>query len=847
MKIERKLIYIVIGLILVFGLYPLKSVYAESYIRIGDTTRYSTAVAIAKEYNAGTAPNIVLTTGDGFADALSAAPFAYQLNAPVLLSSDSAETSSDAVNYINSHTISSSVTYIIGGNVSVPESISNALKTKVIRISGGDRYATNLKLAVAMNVTKGTPLVFASGESYPDALCIAGIAAHNGYPILLIGPQGLTPELTDYILADAPKTMYFIGGDAVLPMKIQEALTSALPAASILRLAGNDRYETAAAVNNAFESRPSKVYITTGADFADALAASSLTARDQAPLIYEEPLRSGAPLAMDRYLNAVYSSGSTPSVVALGGTHASPDWIVSEVASTLSGAIPDALAKFNSIGSKDFVKLADYVPNALYDIRYMTTNNFMSTVLYPSIYIPTVRKDMALRLATVATNLFPKGYRLKFWDAYRPASAQQKMWDYRPDANYIANPSGWGSNHEHGGAVDVTLTDLAGNEIQMPTDFDDATTKASRSYSQCTLEQKANALILQNAMQAQGFVGLSTEWWHFDDTDVANDPLEDNAAPIDLPSPSFVPQATVMISATGDNTLANGYQFGYSGSFNESYDNNGPSYFYQKVHKILSQGDLSLGNLEGVLTTATVRVDKSAQGEQAFWFKGRPVYASALLKQAPYDAVNIANNHSRDYMDTGFYDTVKALEEADVGYFGYGHMYTTTRKGVKIAVLGYNVIGETEQFIDPNDNTKLVSGRQQEVINAVKTDIAAAKSQGNQLVVVYYHWGTEGNNGVDEYQTAIGHATVDAGANLVLGAHPHVLEPTEVYHGTPIVYSLGNFVFGGNYELYDPATEISQTTFTYVNGELWSTSNKSIPCLISSSSSVNDFQPELNW
>lgn len=119
-------------------------------------------------------------------------------------------------------------------------------------------------------------------------------------------------------------------------------------------------------------------------------------------------------------------------------------------------------------------------------------------------------------------------------------------------------------------------------------------------------------------------------------------------------------------------------------------------------------------------------------------------------------------------------------------------------KGVKIAVLGYNVIGETEQYIDPNNSTKLVTGREQAVITAMKADITTAKSQGNQLVIVYYHWGTECNTGVDEYQTMIGHATVDAGANLVLGAHPHVIEQTEIYNGTPIVYSLGNFVFGGN-------------------------------------------------
>lgn len=843
MTIAKKSIYTLISIILVFVAYPAQHAYAESYSRIGGVTRYSTAVAIANEYQPGMTKNIVLTTGDGFADALSVASFAHQLNAPILLSSISVEASSDSINYINTHTDSASTTYIIGGTGSVPESVRNALHTKIVPIGGVDRYATNLMVVAEMNVPKGTPLVFASGENYPDALSIAGFAARRGYPILLIGPQGLTPELNEYILRDSPTNMYFIGGASVLSLQVQATLASNLPNSSILRLAGNDRYDTAAAVNNTFAPRPSKVYITTGYNFADALAASSLAARDDAPLIYEEPLLSGAPLAMDRYLNVVYSSGSTPSIVALGGTCVSPDWIVSEISKTLSGTIPPALARYNLIGQKDFVRLLDFVPYAEYDIKYMTTDNFMRTVLYPTTYIPTVRKDMALRLATVATDLFQKGYRLKFWDAYRPPSAQQKMWNYRPDANYIANPSGWGSNHEHGGAVDVTLVDLAGNEVNMPTGFDDASVRASRNYSMCTQEEKTNALILQNAMKTQGFIGLSTEWWHFDDPDVRNNSLANNASPVELPSPEYVPQSTVTVSVTGDNTLANGYNFGYSGSFNNYYDSNDASYFYQYVSGILNQGDLSIGNLEGVLTTATSRVGKTAQGNQAFWFKGRPEYAQTLVKTAPYDAVGIANNHSKDYLDTGFNDTVDSLTAAGVGYFGYGHMYTTTRKGIKIAVLGYNVIGEIEQFIDPKDDTKLVVGRQQEVIAAVKTDIADAKSQGNQLVIVYYHWGTENNTDVDEYQTAIGHATVDAGANLVLGAHPHVIEPTEIYRGTPIVYSLGNFVFGGNYRPYYYNSEISQTTFNYVNGELWSTSTKSIPCLISSSSSRNNFQP----
>ncbi|HEX2927409.1 MAG TPA: M15 family metallopeptidase [Ruminiclostridium sp.] len=171
-----------------------------------------------------------------------------------------------------------------------------------------------------------------------------------------------------------------------------------------------------------------------------------------------------------------------------------------------------------TISKQDLVLVSDYSSGFSIDMKYATFDNFTGKTLYPS---PTcVLTKGTLEKLIKANNILTKqGYRIKIWDAYRPLSVQKIMWEAAPDKNYVASPNGSGSKHNRGAAVDVTLVDSKGKELKMPTGFDNFTAKASPNYKGMTAEQRKNLNILTNAMTSSGFKPLSTEWWHFDDTD----------------------------------------------------------------------------------------------------------------------------------------------------------------------------------------------------------------------------------------------------------------------------------------------------------------------------------------
>ncbi|MGL5064528.1 MAG: M15 family metallopeptidase [Microcoleus sp.] len=155
--------------------------------------------------------------------------------------------------------------------------------------------------------------------------------------------------------------------------------------------------------------------------------------------------------------------------------------------------------------------------NIRLDIRYATTNNFLKRKLY-SIPKCALRASVAQRLSKVQTDLEKIGLGLKVYDCYRPFSVTKQMWEVLPDPNYVANPAR-GSRHNRGAAVDLTLVDRAGKELEMPTGFDNFTVKAHRNYSGGSARSRKNRQVLEDAMQKHGFIGISTEWWHFDSED----------------------------------------------------------------------------------------------------------------------------------------------------------------------------------------------------------------------------------------------------------------------------------------------------------------------------------------
>lgn len=181
--------------------------------------------------------------------------------------------------------------------------------------------------------------------------------------------------------------------------------------------------------------------------------------------------------------------------------------------------------------STDLVELKHTIPGLVLDIRYATTNNFTGQQLYPHARC-FLRREPAQKLRAVQSELAKSGLGLKIFDGYRPLSVQRKMWEVFPQPGYVADPKK-GSRHNRGAAVDVTLIRLTdGQELPMPTLYDDFTERAHRDFMQLPEEVVRNRQLLESVMTRHGFVGLPTEWWHFDFGDWRKYPLLD----VDIPA-----------------------------------------------------------------------------------------------------------------------------------------------------------------------------------------------------------------------------------------------------------------------------------------------------------------------
>jgi zinc D-Ala-D-Ala dipeptidase len=154
-------------------------------------------------------------------------------------------------------------------------------------------------------------------------------------------------------------------------------------------------------------------------------------------------------------------------------------------------------------------------PPALPEVRYATQHNFTGTAVYPFPRL-WLQSDTARALTRVQRELQKEGLGLKVFDAYRPLSVQQKMWDLIRDDRYVSDPAKNRGRHTRGTAVDVTLVDRRGQQLPMPSDFDDFTPKAHRGYEGGTAEQRRNRAKLEAVMKRHGFVPYPDEWWHFD-------------------------------------------------------------------------------------------------------------------------------------------------------------------------------------------------------------------------------------------------------------------------------------------------------------------------------------------
>ena len=188
-------------------------------------------------------------------------------------------------------------------------------------------------------------------------------------------------------------------------------------------------------------------------------------------------------------------------------------------------SVPVPLKEFGDTADTTFVRLADYSHDFVYDMRYATTNNFLKEKVYDCAECY-VRTKTAKALIAVNQEFMKQGVRIKFFDCYRPNSVQHKMWKILPNPQYVANPVK-GSIHNKGGAIDITMVDSTGIELDMGTEFDFFGKKAHHDFMDLPETVLANRKLLKETMEANGFWGIRTEWWHYNLSAGSNDRVAD--------------------------------------------------------------------------------------------------------------------------------------------------------------------------------------------------------------------------------------------------------------------------------------------------------------------------------
>lgn len=287
---------------------------------------------------------------------------------------------------------------------------------------------------------------------------------------------------------------------------------------------------------------------------------------------------------------------------------------------------------------------------------------------------------------------------------------------------------------------------------------------------------------------------------------------------IAMPSLAAESERTLLtITAAGDCTLGGDYNTAAHERFDGYAEKYGYDYFLENVRYIFMADDLTFVNLEGPLTTS---VDK--RSGRTFNFKGDPEYVQ-ILAGSSVELAGLANNHALDFGVSGLKETAAVLEAAGVGYCGYQSVWRDEINGIDVSCL---------------------SVTEWDYTTAELAEMLAAERGNCDLLIVMIHWGEEKEYSATDSQIEYGHALIDAGADLVLGSHSHVVGGIEEYNGRYIVYGLGNFCFGGNKNPGDKDCLIFQQTFELTaDGVIADAGISIIPCSLSSQSDSNDYRP----
>jgi poly-gamma-glutamate synthesis protein (capsule biosynthesis protein) len=282
----------------------------------------------------------------------------------------------------------------------------------------------------------------------------------------------------------------------------------------------------------------------------------------------------------------------------------------------------------------------------------------------------------------------------------------------------------------------------------------------------------------------------------------------------------------ITITAIGDCTIGSFPEVTPGKSFHDVMEKNNfdPAYPFKNAFKWTFEDDITIINFEGALTNETKMANKKWR------FKGPPEYVE-ILTESSIEAVCLANNHSRDYLEKGYEDTISIMESAGIGAFGDSKIYVHEVNGVKVGLIGYMAISESEKVFD-----------------RVRNGIDKAKELGSDIIICSFHWGIEYTYSPTKYQRRLGRFAIDYGADMVIGHHPHVLQGIELYKDRYIAYSLGNFVFGGNEVLTaekhkDIDTMILRKEFEIEENSISRIKLTMIPFKLSGDLEFNNYQP----
>lgn len=354
--------------------------YAEgSYTvnRLYGVDRYKTSVSISDSFNNEKVENVIVASGKDFPDALTGSILSKKYSAPILLLNDTIGGSSDSIDYITNHLNKTGTIYVLGGNGSISEDFVNHMKNlgynNVIRLGGINRADTNKAIVNSLNIEKGTPLIITNGyDGFADALSISSIAAIKDYPIFITNKTSLPVETKNIISNISPSEVYIIGGTGVVANDVITELKNLIPTLDddkIIRVAGEDRYETSLNIAKYFNLDTDTAIIANGTNFPDALSGSALATKLNAPII----LTDGQDIEVQRefissknYLNLFLLGGIGSVDLPIEYSFKDPNKITQEEKNYINSLInscDELLGNTNAIshGFIDFIAALKYI------------------------------------------------------------------------------------------------------------------------------------------------------------------------------------------------------------------------------------------------------------------------------------------------------------------------------------------------------------------------------------------------------------------------------------------------------------------------------------------------------